>query len=178
MKCSKIFVGLCAIGLVLFGMIGSASAARVSPPAQLYVVDTDEIGSVGLLNFNFQLDDSRILEMYYDGSWHQLDRIINHDTLTIFDSNHLQPVGFQIVDSSNDVICDNARLGFIGNAINYNGIDVYPGVGIYWPGEGLAVSIANISNGGFAAVPIPASVLLLGSGIIGLVAFRKRIGDS
>jgi hypothetical protein len=176
MKRSKVFVGLCVIGLVLFGMIGGASAAIVSP-VQIYAVDTDGDGSVGLSNINFQLANSQILQMCYDGTCYQLDDTVSHVTVNNFDANNLQLVGFQIVNTSGAVIRDSATLEFIGAPIVYNGIDVYSGVAINWEqGTSATLTIADIGSGGVAAAPIPASVLLLGSGVIGLIAFRRRIG--
>jgi hypothetical protein len=190
MKSSRLFVIFAAMVVVVVGMVPAAQAALsglgdgqdltvVQDPVHFWLFDVDGNPShnVTLSANTLSVSSSSITLQYsYTGAandFSDFDSPITVDT----GSDNVQQIFFRLdipgpnYATGGDVTFQNYDL----NTSENMGIDLFNNLYLVWDTGNFTITITSASgNGRFSNVPIPASALLLFTGLIGLIGFRRR----
>ena len=174
---------LLLVPVLIIGMFTCAQAATVGPdpfyqgvldPVCFWVVDDSNDSSVTATGISFLLPTGYALQYYSDVTdW------TNFGTSVIFNtgSDPYELVRLRLYNSTTYATDTSGDLTFLGYEVPDDGYGLgwYTSITIDWDGtNNVQLSfVSSAGNDNVAPVPIPASVLLLGSGILGLIAIGR-----
>lgn len=184
MKNYKVFIFVAVFLSAAIGMQSAAHASLCLPengenftsdlnPVSLLLFDLDHSGQATLSTSTVSFSGSS-LEYSTDGStWNTFNAPA---TIDFGDSNTAQ-ILLRLNSGSNfDQDGQITYLNYDAAASTSNAMDLYHSFFVMWDTEPVDITIGSTDDR-FAATPIPASALLLFTGLIGLVSFRRRMAD-
>jgi len=181
----KIFI-LSMAAFLVFGLTSLASADFTNPytvgfgPAQFYAIDnlgTSGDGNVTLTN----LSSTPGYSLQYSlgsGTWTSIDTGSNFTVTTGTDHHQLVQLRLSPLTGTGDPITKISYMTFSGQYAPDSSL--YNSVFLFFSSQTFASRISFLTPGGtdhVSPVPIPAAVWLLGSGLIGIVAIRRRFSN-
>lgn len=176
---------LCTIVFISLLLSSNHAFAFVSPllePVSLYLVDDPNADGIGTMVvqaslFDFYPSDDLTALLQY--SWDDLVYMDWPGTDLVVDPiDEFKRIIFRL-----RLFRDGTVIGYDTDGIvtwpvapesEYHGLDAYSHVMINW-GDFQFQILSSNSNDNFAPTPIPPGVLLLGTGLIGLIGFRRYV---
>jgi hypothetical protein len=187
MKTNKIIIVITAFICVALGTMPVAQAALSSgenltvsamDPVGFYLYDLngDDTATLNASTFSVGQNPDYNLEFSTDGTSYSV--LNTYTTISYGSGSELAQVYFRLVPingnaspiKTGDVTFQNHNFG----ESNAAGLDLYHAFSVGWDSGQFTVTFSS-SDDRFSPVPIPASVLLLGTGLIGLIGFRRQM---
>jgi hypothetical protein len=160
----KMFKTIAFLGILIIGMGGSAQAATYDYTLEIELLagysalpDAEKIAS---LAFDLASGDAPITNFSLGGAV---------PTGWIFaNDSHPFYAMYDEAGATNPIISGGLIISiFSDTPLNFSLLEFYDS-------DGVALTSEFVSTSGFQAVPIPAAAWLLGSGLLGLVALKRR----
>ena len=174
----RVSVLLCAFFVVLFAF-GTANAAFLNGN-QIYAEYLFPDQSTQLISYGQKIVGP-FTEIYTDGlgDYFRVNLSDTNITIKFLQTNAFDPAAFSglhFQDTLNNITgIGSATVNGATSLVGFNGSRVtFDGNNIWADFQGLSFTAGQIASIDVAPVPIPSAMILLGSGLVGLVGISRR----
>jgi hypothetical protein len=189
MKTYKVIISMAAflVGVVgmqpaaqamLTGITAGANYATEMDPVSFYLYDLDGNDRATLSADTISASAAaKQPSLHYSLDGTKFDAFSSHATIE-FGGEDFVPIFFRLAPTNGGHEVDAGRVTFQNyDLTNSNAIghDLFQALYIEWDRSPFTITISSADDPSSPSVPIPASVILLFTGLAGLIGFRRRL---